>query len=87
MADIKDYAALSDEALLIGIKKIRKNELISATFTGFLIGIMIYGLVMHGFGLLYTLIPIILIAANVRHATKLKEDRREIQAEIDKRAK
>jgi hypothetical protein len=87
MADKQDYAVLTDEALLIEAKKIRKHELVSAVFTGFLFGVMIYGLAMNGFGLLYILIPIILIAANVRYAKKLKENRMEIQVEIDKRAK
>lgn len=87
MADKKDYTALTAEDLLTELKKIRQKEFTSGIFAGFLIGIMIYGLAKHGFGLIYTLIPIILISINYRYSKVLKETRREIQSETHKRAK
>lgn len=77
---------MSTDALFDELKKIKRQEFYASIFTGLLVGIIIYGLAKHGFGFTYTLIPLILIAANVKNSTVLKENRQEIQKEINRRA-
>jgi hypothetical protein len=87
MTEKKDYGVCTDEELRSALKKTRSKTLTSAVFTGFLFGIILYGLAKNGFGLIYTLIPAILIYVNIRHAGQLKETKLEIQGEIDRRAR
>jgi uncharacterized membrane protein YoaK (UPF0700 family) len=85
MFDKKDYTQLSLEALLTEEKKMKRNEILSAVLIGFLIGVMIYGLVKKGFGLLHMFLPIFLILGIQKNAQIQKQSLREIQAEINSR--
>jgi F0F1-type ATP synthase assembly protein I len=87
MDNIRDYTALTDQELINRVKKIRRKELFSGVFVGFLIGIVIYGVSKNGFGIIYTLIPAVLMIITYRHAKALKENRQSIQSEIDKRVR
>ncbi len=79
----KDYSKLTLEELLIEEKKIKKNELFSAGFIGFLIGIMVYGLAKNGFGFLYIAIPLFLIFGIYKNSQIQKENLKQIQQEIN----
>lgn len=82
MSEQKDYSALSLEELLAEEKKIKRNEITGAVVIGFLIGVMIFGVASNGFGIIYTVIPIVLIGAIARHSGKQKQVLREIQTVI-----
>ena len=83
MLDKKDYSKLSLEELLAAEKKIKQNELISGMFIGFLIGIMVYGLVKNGFGFLYLAIPLFLIAGVYKNSQVQKQNLKQIREEIN----
>ena len=87
MLDDKDYSKLTLEELLIEEKKIKKNETIAAVIIGFLIGIMVYGVVMNGIGFLYIFIPLILIGGVYKNSQKHKHKLKQIQAEISAKNK
>ena len=82
MPDNKDYSQLSLEELQQAEKKIKTMEITGAVFVGFCIGVMIFGLVMNGFGVLYTVIPLFLIIGVARNSQKQKEKLKELRAEI-----
>lgn len=73
------------EELLAEEKKIKRNEITSAVIIGFLIGIIVYGVAMNGFGIIYTFIPLLLIYWIYKHSQKQKESLKEIQTEINAR--
>jgi len=77
--DTKNYAQWSREELQKEEKKIKNQEITSAVIVGFLVGVMIYGLVMNGFGWVYTLIPLLLIGGIAKNSQNLKEKRKQIQ--------
>ena len=83
MLDSKDYSKLTLEELLTEEKKIKKTEMLSAATTGFLIGIMVYGVVKNGFGFLYIAIPLFLIFGIYRNSQKNKQNIKQIQTEIN----
>ncbi len=78
----KDYSKQPLEELQKEEKKIKKLEITAATMVGFLVGIMIYGLVQNGFGFLYIVIPILLIAGIVKNSQNLKQKLKQIRAAI-----
>jgi hypothetical protein len=82
MLDKKDYSKLTLEELMLEEKKIKQNEILSAGFIGFCVGIMIFGLVKNGFGFLYIIIPLVLISAFYKNSQVQKEKLKEIQNEI-----
>jgi hypothetical protein len=82
MAEAKDYSALTLEELLAEEKKIKRNEITGAVVIGFLVGVMIFGVASNGFGIIYTVIPILLIGGIARHSGKQKQVLREIQTVI-----
>ena len=81
----EDYSKLPLEQLLVQEKKIKNKVTISAAVTGFLIGVVIYGVAKNGFGVIYIFIPLFLIYGNYRNAQKLKHDLKQIQLEINAR--
>ncbi|MBX3256161.1 MAG: hypothetical protein KF862_18635 [Chitinophagaceae bacterium] len=83
MPDNKDYSKLTLEELIAEEKKIKKDEITSGVITGVAIGIIVYGLVKNGFGLIYTLIPLLLIFMNYRSSQNRKKIRKQIQSEIN----
>ena len=86
MTDKKDYAQLTLEELLAEEKKIKRQDIMSSVFVGFLVGVMLFGLIMNGFGLLYTAIPLLLIAAVAKNGQTIKAKLKELRKEIDGRS-
>ncbi|MEA5458647.1 hypothetical protein VB796_06345 [Arcicella sp. LKC2W] len=82
MLDKKDYSKLTLEELLLEEKKVKQNEILSAGFIGFCVGVMIFGLVKNGFGFLYIVIPLVLISAFYKNSQVQKQKLKEIQSEI-----
>lgn len=82
MSPKKDYSSWTDDDLFVEQKKIKRNRSIAAVLVGFLIGIMIYGLVQNGFGLLYTAIPALLIAGIARNDQIQKQKLEEIRSHL-----
>ena len=87
MSDPKDYTQLKLEELEAARKKIKKNEIVSSVLVGFLVGVIIYGLVNQGPGFLYIFLSVALILLIVRNSKNQKEKLREIEAEIQTRDK
>jgi len=86
MTDKKDYAQLTLEELLAEEKKIKRQDIMGSVFVGFLVGVMLFGLIMNGFGLLYTAIPLLLIAAVAKNGQTIKAKLKELRKEIDGRS-
>lgn len=82
MAEANDYSALTLEELLAEEKKLKRNEINGAVVIGFLVGVMIFGVARNGFGIVYTVIPIVLIGGIARHSGKQKKELKAIRAEI-----
>jgi hypothetical protein len=78
----KDYTTLTLEELFVEEKKVKKTELLSAGLVGFLIGVMVYGVVKNGFGYLYLAIPLFLITIIYKNSQIQKQNLAQIQAEI-----
>jgi hypothetical protein len=85
MFNQKDYAQLTLEALTLEEKKIKRNEILSAGLMGFLIGVMIYGLVKNGFGFLHIFLPLFLMFGIQKNSQIQKQNLKKIQAEINLR--
>lgn len=85
MTDKKDYAQLTLEELLAEEKKIKRQDIMGSVFVGFLVGVMLFGLIMNGFGLLYTAIPLLIIAAVAKNGQTIKAKLKELREEIDGR--
>ena len=77
-----DYSKMTLEELVAEEKKIKKMEITSAVAIGFLVGIMVYGVARNGFGFLYVIIPLLLIAGVARNSQSLKSKGGQIRAEI-----
>lgn len=85
MAEHKNYTEWTLEALQAEEKKLKRSEITAALIVGFSAGIMIFGWVMNGFGVLYTVIPLLIIAAVVRNDQTTKKQLKEVKAEISAR--
>jgi hypothetical protein len=85
MAELKDNSLKTLEELLTEEKALKKNKIYSAFGIGFLIGIMVYGLIKNGFGLIYTGIPLILMYGIYKNSEIQKGRLHQIEAEIAKR--
>ena len=82
MTPTTDYSQLTLEALLQEEKKVKSNQLIAGLATGFLVGIMLFGVWRNGFGFLYLAIPLFLIVMIVRNAKLQKQNLALIQNAI-----
>ena len=82
MSEQKDYSKLSIEELLAEEKKMKKNEITAAILIGFLFGIIIFGVASNGFGVIYTLLPLIMILAITKNSKKHKKNRQALSAAI-----
>jgi hypothetical protein len=80
-----DYSKLTLEELLIEQKKIKKQQMYTAGLIGLLIGVIVYGLVINGFGWLYIGISGFMIFIIGQGAKKLKQTLDQIAAEINKK--
>ena len=85
MPDNKDYAQMTIEELLVEEKKAKKELTIAAVLVGFMVGVMVFGLVRNGFGILYTVIPLGLIYLTNRNSNTTKEKMASIKAELSKK--
>ncbi len=85
MSSIIDYSKRTLDELLVEEKKIKNNQYFSAFGIGFLFAVMAYGLVMNGFGVLYTVIPIGLGYLISKSSQKQKEMLKQIREEIKNR--
>ncbi|TGE18914.1 FUSC family protein [Hymenobacter elongatus] len=83
MLNKNDYSNFPLEELLVEEKKVKKNETFSAGLIGFLVGVMVYGVVKNGFGFLYIVIPLVLIAVIYKNSQIQKQNLKQIQAEIN----
>ena len=76
---------LSDQELLLKIKKIKTNKIIDATIIGITIGIVVYSAVKNGFGF-FTFFPLIVTYLIIRNSTNTKILEKEIQKELESRS-
>lgn len=74
------------DELIAEEKKIKRMGITSAVAIGFLIGIMVYGVTRNGFGFLYIVIPLVLIAAVAKNSESLKGTLTLIRAEISSKS-
>ena len=82
MLDTDHYDKMELEELLKEEKKIKRKETTSAVLIGFLIGVIVYGVVKNGIGFIYIFIPLILLYGIYRNSQKLRDDLKQIQTEI-----
>ena len=80
----ENLTELSDQELLLKIKKMKTNSIIDATIIGFTIGVVIYSAVKNGFGF-FTFFPLILTYIIVRNSENNKVLEKEIEREIASR--
>lgn len=83
MFNKKDYSKMTLEELLLEEKKVKQSDTFSAGFIGFCIGIIVYGVVKNGFGLIYIAIPLFLISAFYKNSQVQKQKLKEIKTEIN----
>jgi hypothetical protein len=74
-----DYSSWNAPELAQEVKRLRRQELWLAGWSGFVMGIMLFGLVTAGFGWLYTVIPLLLLGVNARTHRALRIQIRRIQ--------
>lgn len=77
-----DYAQWTLEALHAEENKLKRQNLTGNIFIGFLAGVMIYGLVKNGFGLLYTAIPLLIIAVIMKSGQSIQARLKVVRAEM-----
>ncbi len=77
-----DYAQWTLEALHAEENKLKRQNLTGNIFIGFLAGVMIYGLVKNGFGLLYTAIPLLIIAVLAKSGQSIQARLKVVRAEM-----
>ena len=82
MTNTKDYAHLPLEALLLEEKKHKTNKVLANGLIGFLVGVMLYGVVRNGFGFLYLGLPLFLIYLIGRNVKVQNENLQRIRTAI-----
>lgn len=82
MTDQKDYAQLTPEGLRAEEQKLKRQSFTGNLFIGFLAGAMIYGLAKNGFGLLYTAIPLLIIAMFMKNGQSIQAKLKAVRAEM-----
>ncbi len=83
MSEIKDYIKLTLEDLLIEQKKIKKQQMYAAGMIGVFLGIILFGLVINGFGWVYISISVALIYLINDNSKKNKQNLEQIKNEIN----
>ncbi len=83
MSDNKDYSQWALDELRREEKKIKRKEITSAVIIGFLIGVIVFGVAKNGIGFTYIFIPAILIIGIIRNAQYLKQNLKQVRAEIN----
>ena len=69
--DHKELSELSDQELLDKVKKVKSNPVTYALLIGFLIGVIIYSIVVNSLGF-FTLIPLYFIYKLIKNSEKDK---------------
>lgn len=77
--DYQDVSRLSDDELREEFRKIVPSPIFDAFFIGFLIGIIIFGVVTKGWGF-FMLIPLFLIRVFLRKGARHEALKKEIEA-------
>ncbi|WBA41925.1 FUSC family protein [Hymenobacter canadensis] len=85
MSAQEDYSKLTLQELLGEEKKLKRNEIFAAASIGFLVGVMVYGVVRNGFGFLYVAIPLAMIVGIYRNSQSQKQVLQQVRAEISLR--
>ena len=80
----KTLTELSEQELLLKIKKLKTDKIVDATIIGFTIGIVAYSAVKNGFGF-FTFFPLILTYMIIRNSANNKILEKEIQKELESR--
>jgi len=80
----KTLTELSEQELLLKIKKIKTDKIVDAVIIGFTIGIVVYSAVKNGFGF-FTFFPLILTYMIIRNSANNKILEKEIQKELESR--
>ncbi|HHB77965.1 MAG TPA: hypothetical protein ENK85_01875 [Saprospiraceae bacterium] len=83
MPNQKDYSKLSMDELLMEEKKLKKNEMLNSVLIGFLIGVLLFGIMKIGFGFFHIFLPVILIIWIYKNAQKSKQNLKKVQLEIN----
>lgn len=83
----QDYSKLTLEDLLSEEKKLKRSEIFAAVAIGFLVGVMVYGVVRNGFGFLYIAIPLAMIMGIYRNSQSQKQALQQVRAEIGRRSR
>jgi hypothetical protein len=82
MENNTNYETWSLEALQKEKKKLKQQQLFSATFIGFLLGVIVYSLVTNGFKWLPLFLSVGLIYLVYRNAINIKQQIERVQTEI-----
>ncbi len=82
MTNKMDYAQWTLEALRAEENKLKRQSLTGNVLIGFLAGVMIYGLVKNGFGLVYTAIPLLIIAVIMKSGQSIQARLNVVRAEM-----
>ncbi|MEM7657029.1 MAG: FUSC family protein [Bacteroidota bacterium] len=75
----EELSQLSDEELLTEAKKIKPSPIIDAFFIGFLIGIIVYSVVVSASGM-FTLLPLLMVYLLLKKSTKYEALKKELKA-------
>jgi len=74
----KELSELTDQELIEETKKIKPSPIVDAFFIGFLVGIIIYSVVVNSWGLL-TLIPLFLIYGLLKKSKRYEALKKELK--------
>jgi len=74
----KELSELTDQELIEEAKKIKPSPIVDAFFIGFLVGIIIYSVVVNSWGLL-TLIPLFLIYGLLKKSKRYEALKKELK--------
>jgi hypothetical protein len=78
----EDFTNMTTAELMAAEKKVRTERTTGAVFIGFLVGVILYGAVTNGFGLLHTGLPLGLIYVLYRNSKKTNQRIGDIRAEL-----
>ncbi|WP_345237519.1 hypothetical protein [Hymenobacter saemangeumensis] len=82
MPDSMEHSELPLTELLAEEKKIKKNQAFAAGSIGFLVGVIIFGIIKSGFGFITIALPLLLIAGIYKSSQPQKQKLQQIQAAI-----
>jgi hypothetical protein len=74
----KELAELTDQELIEEVKKIKPSPIVDAFFIGFLVGIIIYSLMVNRWGFL-TLIPLFMVYKLLKKSKRIEVLKKELK--------